>query len=111
MVPSTGWEVESAANAVALRAVDADIARAWREVREGRKSPLAYHLARAMISPATLGEAVGVWRFRVAWHLRPAAFSRLSPELRARYAEALGLTVEELTTVPERPATLAGSRE
>ena len=111
VVPSTGWEVERAANALALDAMDREVVSAWRLAREGRRSPLAYHMARCMLTPAVLAQAVGMGRLRVAWHLRPWPFARLSEAVLARYAHALDLPVAELRRLPDEPAPIFGAAD
>ena len=46
-----------------------------------------------------LSQITGLWRWRVRRHLKPAAFARLPPALKTRYAEALGITPEALEKV------------
>ncbi len=52
------------------------------------------------MSVGLLAANAGVWRFRVYRHLKPRVFSRLKPAVLRRYALALGISVEELQTVP-----------
>lgn len=99
IVPSRGWEVEET---VTRQAVE-DLERRARDAREralaGRASPLEYHMYRARMDVTLLAQTTGLWRWRVRRHLRPGAFARLRPALKARYAEALGVTVEALGTL------------
>lgn len=78
-------------------------AEAWQQVRAGRKSPLHYHMVANLLDPAMLAQYVGIWTWRVRRHLRPDVFASLSPALLKKYAWALRLTVEELTSLPEAP--------
>ena len=96
LVASRGWEVEEI---VTRQAID-DLARLAREARErcraGLTSPLEYHMYRARMDVALLSQTTGVWRWRIRRHFRPRVFARLSPALRQRYADALGLSLEAL---------------
>jgi hypothetical protein len=96
IVASRGWEVEETVTRQALE----DLERRAREAREralaGRGSPLEYHMYRARMDVALLSQTTGLWRWRVRRHLRPGAFERLPPALKARYADALGVPVEAL---------------
>jgi hypothetical protein len=47
-----------------------------------------------------LAQSTGIWRWRIRRHLRPDIFARLSPDLLTRYAEALGLTIQQLQHLP-----------
>lgn len=100
-VKSSGWDVEAAAT---LDAVDLyeELARdALEEVRQGRKSPLYYHMYHCRMDPSLLSKVAGVWRPRLHWHFRPQAFRRLPSPILQRYADALDLTIDQLTQVPD----------
>ncbi len=62
----------------------------------GEASPLEYHMFRLRLDEPTLASATGIWRWRVRRHLTAKGFARLSPNLLARYADAMGLTAEQL---------------
>jgi len=99
LVPTHGWEVEE----IVTRQAVEDLERRAREARErtlsGASSPLEYHMYKARMDVELLSQTSGVWRWRVRRHLKPAAFARLSLSLKARYAEALGISVEALEKV------------
>jgi hypothetical protein len=98
---SRGWTVEAIVNRQAVSDVEARIAQALEAVREGRASPLLYHMARCHMSPRLLAAYTGIWSLRVRWHLRPAVFARLPDHLLKRYAEALAVQPEALRQVPD----------
>ena len=94
LVASRGWEVEE----IVTRQAVQDLERLAREAREravaGLTSPLEVHMYRARMDLALLSQTTGLWRWRIRRHFRPAIFARLSPALRRRYADALGLSLE-----------------
>jgi len=96
LVQSAGWEVEEI---VTRQAVD-DLLRltedARRRVEAGQTSALEYHMHRVRMDIPLLSQASGIWQWRIRRHFRPAVFARLSPALLGRYAEAMGLTVDQL---------------
>ena len=100
VVPSEGWEVEAAVNRVAHEELRAQLAAARARVEAGRVSPLAYHMVTRQMGVGLLAAYAGVWSWRVRWHLRPAAFARLSNDMLARYARALKMGVDELRRLP-----------
>jgi hypothetical protein len=102
-VNSEGWEAETFATLSAVEALARLRDDAWARAKRGESSPLEYHMYRRRMEPATLAAASGIWRWRLARHLKPAAFARLSRAILARYADALGLTVDELRALPETP--------
>ncbi len=101
VVGSIGWEVEKVVNSQANDEVRQAIATALARVRSGSMSPLGYHMARRQMDAAMLSAYSGISRLRIRWHLRPGPFTRLSPTLLQRYAEALHLSVDEVRQLPE----------
>ena len=100
---SSGWSAERIATAQALADLENQVEAVRRAAVEGRASPLAYHMATRQMTPRLLASNAGLWLWRVRRQLEPAAFVRLGPRLLARYAEALCIPVEDLTSVPVRP--------
>jgi hypothetical protein len=99
-VESRGWEVEEIVNRQAVDALR-DLAEAARtRVLAGTSSPLEYWMYVRRMDPQLLAQASGLWLWRVRRHLRPAVFARLSPRLLQRYADALGLTADQIRHLP-----------
>lgn len=96
LVASRGWEVEE----IVTRQAVEDLERLAREARQraldGLTSPLEVHMYRARMDLALLSQTTGLWRWRIRRHFRPEVFARLSPALRRRYADALGISPEAL---------------
>ncbi len=96
IVQSAGWEVEEI---VTKQAVD-DLLRLTEEARQrvlaGLTSPLEYHMYRVRMDVPLLSQASGIWQWRIRRHFRPAVFAGLSVSLLATYADAMGMTVEQL---------------
>ncbi|WP_295005803.1 hypothetical protein [uncultured Dechloromonas sp.] len=96
IVQSAGWEVEEI---VTKQAVD-DLLRLTEDARQrvlaGQTSALEYHMYRVRMDVPLLAQASGIWQWRIRRHFRPAVFARLSPALLATYADAMGLSVEQL---------------
>jgi len=100
-VPSSGWEVESAATREAIAAIEQDRRAAWERGKRGESSPLEYHMYSRRMDLALLSQSTGLFQWRIRRHFRPAVFSRLSDSLLARYCEALDLDKQQLQTLPE----------
>ena len=96
IVQSAGWEVEEI---VTKQAVD-DLLRLTEEARQrvlaGQTSPLEYHMYRVRMDVPLLSQASGIWQWRIRRHFRPAVFAGLSASLLTTYADAMGITVEQL---------------
>ena len=100
IVPSRGSEVDET---VTLQAVDrmnglAEDARV--RAQAGRSSPLEYWMYARRMDVALLSQSSGLWQWRIRRHFNPQRFEHLSPAMLASYAEALGLTVAQLQTLP-----------
>ena len=106
IVATPGWSAETTATAAALEEQDGVIQAAFEAVKAGRRSPLAYHAARKMLTPALLAAYAGVWSLRTRWHLTPFGFRHLSPQLAQRYADCLQLSVADLGALPEKPESV-----
>ena len=96
IVQSAGWEVEEI---VTKQAVD-DLLRLTEDARQrvlaGQTSPLEYHMYRVRMDVPLLSQASGIWQWRIRRHFRPAVFAGLSAALLATYADAMGISVEQL---------------
>lgn len=93
---SKGWEVERIANQLAVADVKSRIDLALAEVRAGKSSALAYHMACAHMDARLLAAHSGFWVWQVKRHLTPKYFKRLSDDHLRRYAAALGIDVAKL---------------
>jgi len=100
VVASRGWEVERIVNTQATSALARALKEVLKEVRAGRLSPLAYHMASRQMDVPLLAANAKLCRWRVRRHLKPAVFARLSDALKARYAHALALSVADLSRTP-----------
>lgn len=100
-VPSAGWSADGIVNQQAVEEYARLAQDALQRARAGQASPLEFHMYDRRMEVESLAPTAGVWRWRVRRHLRPEIFRKLSPALLARYADALGIPVERLTTLPD----------
>jgi hypothetical protein len=98
---SRGWEVERIANQHAVDEINAGIAAVLADVRAGKSSVLAYHMARFHMSPGLLAANTGIWSFRIRRHMRPDVFARLPEAILMRYADAFRIELAELVRMPD----------
>ena len=99
IVPSRGSEVDET---VTLQAVDRmhRLAQAARvRVESNDSSPLEYWMWAKRMDVALLSQVTGIWQWRIRRHFHPAIFKRLSPTLMTRYAEAMGLSADQLKKI------------
>ena len=102
---SRGWSVEAIANRQAVADIEEKIALVADEVRAGRASPLAFHMATFHMDPSLLAAHAGTWSWRVRRHMRPAVFARLPDRILQRYADAFGIELSTLKRGPDVEGT------
>jgi len=97
---SAGWEPTNLANRQAWDLLEQEAGEIIEKVKEGRVSPLAYHMARNLMDVKMLSQYTGFPRWRVKRHLKPHVFRRLDSALLERYASIFKIKVEQLREVP-----------
>jgi hypothetical protein len=100
-VPSLGWEPKNIANQQAWGVIRKEIASVIEQIRSGKRSPLAYHMTRNLMNVGLLASYMGLSRWRVRRHLKPAGFNRLDQALLKRYADVFGISPGALTNIPD----------
>ena len=96
IVQSVGWEVAEIVTRQAVEDLNRLAEEARQRVASGLTSALEYHMHKARMDVALLAQTTGLWQWRIRRHFRPAVFASLSPALRQRYAEAMGIGVDRL---------------
>jgi hypothetical protein len=99
-VASSGWEVEEIVTMQAVDILKAQAAEALTRAKAGVASPLEYWMYEKRMDVTVLAQSVGLWRWRVRRHLRLEKFAKLSPKFLSMYAEVLGISVEQLQSLP-----------
>jgi hypothetical protein len=95
IVPSRGWEAEELVTGDAVAYFEGLAREALARARQGAGGALEVFMYARRMDPPTLAQATGLWRWRIARHLRQP-FARLSGNLQQRYAEALGVPLARL---------------
>lgn len=101
VVRSAGWEAEDIVLTQALEECERLASDAHARAQRGETSALEYHMFKRRMDVVILSQSTGYFQWRVRRHLRPGAFAKLSPSIRVRYADALGLTAAQLDQLPE----------
>jgi len=99
-VESAGWEPEEIVTMQAVEVFRQQAEAARARALSGQASPLEAWMYHKRMDLATFAQVTGVWRWRIRRHFRPGVFARLSPRLLARYADALGISVDALRQCP-----------
>jgi len=96
LVPSIGWEPKNIANKQAWQVIDQSIELALGDISKGRKSPIAYYMAKHQMDVGLLANYMGLYRWQVKRHLKPAVFKRLKEKTLKAYADLFDVSVSEL---------------
>lgn len=100
-VLSTGWTPKNAAMKQAWEEINAKVEKTRNLVLQGEKSILAYHMEKNIMEVKLLSQYTGIPRRKIRKHMKPEVFSKLNTEILQRYAEALNISVEELTDIKQ----------
>lgn len=93
---STGWEPKTIALSNAIEEINRRTEDAKKRMEAGKTSPVEYYMELNKMDVGILASYVGMWRWRVRRHFRPGVFKRLKEGVLQRYADAFGISVEEL---------------
>lgn len=99
-VASNGWEVEEIVTMQAVDALKELASAALIRAKAGVSSPLEYWMCEKRMDIVVLAQSAGLWQWRVRRHIQPARFATLSDKLLGVYADALGMSTEQLKSLP-----------
>jgi len=100
-VLSTGWSPKNDALKQAWEQVNEKAEEARRDVLEGRRSLLAWHMEKNIMAIKLLSEYTGIARRKIKKHLKPDVFSTLDKSVLQKYADAFNITMDELLNPKE----------
>jgi hypothetical protein len=91
-----GWEVEE----IVLHQVISDFEEQARQaavrVRQQETSPIEYFMLKSWMDPLTLAQAMGLYRWQVRRHFKPAVFQKLKDKTLREYARIFRVSIDEL---------------
>jgi hypothetical protein len=99
-VSSYGWDPKTVALRQAWDLIIKELEDIKAQVAAGKLSPLAWHMKRHQMEPPLLAQYARINRWRIKRHMKAGPFHRLKPAVLARYADAFGISVAELKTIP-----------
>ena len=102
VVASSGWDVEEEATQQAVAELQRLADEAYAAAVEGKSSPLAFHMYDKRLDLLSLSQATGLFQWRIKRHFRVDVYKKLSDKMLLRYADVMGLTLQEIKTVPKR---------
>ncbi|MCK0188574.1 hypothetical protein [Arenibacter sp. F20364] len=93
---STGWSPKTIALDNAIEALNERISASKQRVIDHKASPLEYYMELHKMDLPILASYVGMWKWRVKRHFRPAVFKNLNNKTLQKYADVFDITIEEL---------------
>lgn len=96
---STGWEPKTIALSNSIDDINERIAEAKMQVKTGEASPICYYMELNKMDLTILASYVGLWKWRVKRHFKPANFAQLNNKILKKYADAFDISVDELKNI------------
>jgi len=100
-VESSGWEPEELVTLAAVEDLNELTKESRKKVEQGVSSTLEYFMYSRRFDITGLAQASGFFEWQVKRHLTPTLFKGLSLKKKLKYADALGISVEELSYLPK----------
>ena len=100
VVRSAGWEAEDIVLEQAIAECERLAADAYARAKRGECGALEYHMYKNRMDVVVLAQSTGYFQWRVKRHLKAGAFAKLSASVRQRYSDALGISANQLDTLP-----------
>ncbi len=93
---SIGWEAKKAALDESMELIHERIQEAKQNVADGIVSPIIYFMELNKMDLQVLAAYAGKWQWTVKRHAKPNIFKKLSDSTLKKYADAFGISVDEL---------------
>ena len=100
VVASPGGEIDETVTVQALDRINELAEEARARVLAGESSPLEYWMYIQRLDLPQLSQVSGFWQWRIRRHIKPHIFAKLPVNILERYAEVMGITVEQLQRLP-----------
>ncbi|MFC0428561.1 helix-turn-helix domain-containing protein [Chryseobacterium scophthalmum] len=93
---SIGWDAKKAALEESMELINERIEEAKQNVANNLVSPIVYFMELNKMDVQVLAAYVNMWQWTVKRHAKPKTFKKLSDSTLKKYADAFGISVEEL---------------
>ncbi|MFK5882534.1 MAG: hypothetical protein QM482_10035 [Sulfurospirillum sp.] len=100
-VGSSGWDVEEVVTKQAIDELEESKIEALKEAREGKKSPLYYHMYEVRMDLNILAQSTGFFKWTIKRDFKPEVFEKITQKRLAVYCDVMGKSIEELNTLPK----------
>jgi len=91
-----GWEVEEVVLNQVIGDFDERAGETASRVRSNETSPIEYFMYRNWMDSTTLAQAMGLYRWQIKRHFKPAIFKKLDDRTLAGYAALFRISVDAL---------------
>lgn len=96
---SKGWAPKNDAIKMAWNVVYEHAEETRKQILEGKLSPIAFYMELNIMNAGILANYMNFSKRKVKRHLKMKGFKNLKPEIIARYAEVLGIDIQDLTRI------------
>jgi hypothetical protein len=100
-IQSVGWDPSNTGFNKYWEYLGRLIHQARHDVERGEKSPIWYWMNLNILNESMLADYMGIWKWRIKRHMRPAVFSKLHPSMLERYAAIFRISIAELQQLPD----------
>ena len=101
LAQSIGWDPKNVANRQAWQRIEKKIDKARKDILDGKLSPIGFYMACHQMDVALLAQYMGLYRWQVRRHLKPAVFKNIKRSILETYAALFNISVDELKTLPK----------
>jgi len=98
---STGWDPKTIALDNAIQDIKERVEKAKQKVLANQTSPIEYFMELNKMDLSILSSYVGIWKWKVKRHFKPAVFQKLSDKTLAKYAEVFEISIEGLKKIKD----------
>ena len=102
VVASSGWSVEEEATKQAVEELERLADEAYADAEAGKCSALVFHMYDKRLDLLSLSQATGLFQWRIKRHFRADVYKKLSDKILLRYADVMGLSLQEIKKLPKR---------
>ena len=99
-IASNGWEVEEIVTSQAIEEFERLAKEALQKAKNFEASPLEYHMYKNRMDLTLLSQTTGFFKWTIKRDFAIDRFNKISDKRALIYAEAMGITVDELKNIP-----------
>ncbi len=93
------WGGKELTNTQSWEIVKERIRDAKERVQKNEVSPIAYFMEKCITDVSTLSKYVGIAKWRIKRHLKPAVFNKINTKILQKYADFFQVDIEQLKNI------------